>query len=444
MSAVSVNSLLINQSLLTTSGQLLYIDGSPISASGGLTTGVADARYLSKTTGDGLIVAANSTTQIIEPFQVYCSFITGSPEILFKQSGLLPGGISLNTDYADSDHNLMVLGLNLRMNDHGIVPIVNGESAWGFLVERNYYNGETVQHEAYLTDRGSNRPWFTAYSEAVTASVVSIGVVSGISGVVTIQNPQANNFLRSGLRFKFTALGNPSGISVNTFYKVDQIYSPTTFSVKNAYIAGGVTGSSTTGTMRRGGWGSTSIKVPTVIAGFEYDSLDIVNSCLLQVANYVSAKETIVRVDNYDNQQCLIDFNFGKWRVGTDQNGGSINNFYIRNGTTADAPFQINASSRVAIGYTYALEGYTPHNTTGTLDVNGLICASSFSGVSGISSKTSKNYAILASALPSASETGLRAFVSNASGTLVWGNILTGGGSNPSPVWADGVNWRIG
>lgn len=443
MAPFNVDSLLIGSSLVTATGNSLYINGSGVSG-GGITTGITDARYLFKTSGDGLIVAANSTTQIVEPFQVYCSAITGSPEILFKQSGLLPGGVSFNTDYADSDHNLMVLGTNLRMNDHGIVPIINGENAWGFVVERNYYNGETVQHESYLTDRASSRPFFIAHSEAATADVVSIGVVSGVSGVVTIQNAQANNYLRSGLRFKFTALGSPSVVAANTFYKVDRIYSPTTFSIKNASTSIGITGSATTGTMKRGGWGSISMKVPTVIAGFEYDSADIASSCLLQIANYVSSKQTLVRIDNYDNQQCLIDFNFNKWRLGTDQNGGAINNFYIMNGLTQDPVFQINASSKVAIGYTYAQEGYTPHNTTGTLDVNGLICAGSFSGISGISCQTLKNYPVATSLLPSASGTGLRAFVTDASGTLSWGNILTGGGSSRSPVWADGVNWRIG
>lgn len=45
--------------------------------------------------------------------------------------------------------------------------------------------------------------------------------------------------------------------------------------------------------------------------------------------------------------------------------------------------------------------------------------------------------------LPSADTLGLKAFITDAN-TLTYGSIVSGGGANNTPVFADGTNWRIG
>jgi hypothetical protein len=52
----------------------------------------------------------------------------------------------------------------------------------------------------------------------------------------------------------------------------------------------------------------------------------------------------------------------------------------------------------------------------------------------------------IVSTLPSINPAGQQSFVSDSTATLAagLGNIVAGGGSNFTPVYSDGTNWRIG
>lgn len=53
-------------------------------------------------------------------------------------------------------------------------------------------------------------------------------------------------------------------------------------------------------------------------------------------------------------------------------------------------------------------------------------------------------YTVATLPAPSATLKGARAFVSDLSNALTFGNSPVGGGTQAAPVWCDGVNWRIG
>jgi hypothetical protein len=295
-----------------------------------------------------------------------------APSIVFQNATIASSfGLGLSTDFGDAKHDFFIMGMNMKATPTGYSILSDRKSAWGLALERDYFNGETVQHEAYFFDGGSFRPFLFGYSQAANADVVSI-----VDGTVTIANSQVDDFLIPGLRFQFPALTGNSGVEANTFYKVKTVLSPTTFTFMDSWGGPAINATATGGVMKRGGWGNAGYAVPLVVNCFNYDGRDTPASTAFQVTNSKVGSETLVRFDNEVGSRVALHFN-QKWRLGTDLAGTDAGGFYLMNlnGGLNDSVIQVDSSSRVAIGYKRSEDGYVPHTNTGTLDVNGVIVA---------------------------------------------------------------------
>jgi len=107
-----------------------------------------------------------------------------APNVIFRNATTTASfGMGLSTDDLDNGHDFFFMGINMRAGPISYSILSPQESAWGLALERDYFNGETVQHEAYFLDGGNARPFVLGYSQASTANVVSI-----IDGTVTISS----------------------------------------------------------------------------------------------------------------------------------------------------------------------------------------------------------------------------------------------------------------
>jgi hypothetical protein len=339
------------------------------------TTGTLDVSNAAVLGFDKISLAgANTWTgpQTFKDITIASTPLNLPPNIIF-QNATSGGafGLGLATDGADLGHDYFTMGINMKASPSGYQVIMPNESAWGLILERDYFNGETFQHEAYFTDGGAFRPFLFGYSQALNANVVSI-----VNGTVTIANADVNDFIMAGLRFQFPTLTGNTGVEANTFYKVKTVLSPTTFTFMDSWGGDAIIANATGGVMKRGGWGNAGYGVPLVVNCFNYDGRDTEAGTAFQVANSKVGSETLVRFDNFVGGRIGVHFN-QKWRLGTDLANTNGADFYIMNlnGEVNDAVIQVDSSSRVAIGYKRSEDGYVPHTNTGTLDVNGVIVA---------------------------------------------------------------------
>ncbi len=370
LSAASLSSGTLSDTVL--SANVPRIDAATNTFTGILkSTGTFDATNATVLGFDKISRSAANTWTGTQTF-ASLTIAAESPNILFQNTTSAGScGLGLSTDVLDPGHDHFIMGPNMRAVPTGYAPIIPSESAWGLHLERDFFNGETFQHEAYFTDGSSVRPFLFGYSQSATANVVSI-----VNGEVTISGAEVNDYLIPGLRFQFTNLTGAANVSANTFYQVHAVLSPTKFTFRPRYSGAPINATASGGTMKRGGWGSAGFTVPMNVITDNYDSGDTTDGTAFQVANIRPGSATLVRIDNYVGTQSVLQID-QKWRLGTDLDGTNAGNFFLMNLNDGlnDSVIQVDSVSRVAIGFKRSEDGYTPHTNTGTLDVNGVIVA---------------------------------------------------------------------
>jgi len=230
------------------------------------------------------------------PAFVTASTVTGTQptQLLTENVGGHSAAISFTANPDDPAWRYLILGNNLKATpSQGFAPIENGP-AWGFALENNFTNGQGFSnHEFYLMDGASNRPFALNWAQPEGGD--EVGIVTGIvGGLVTCTH---HHFLSLGKQFQFTTLNGASGLSTGTDYFVLTTPSPTTFTFSPARGGSAETGSATSGVWRRGGHGLGYYHVPLLVQAGDYRDAPY-GQATLTVKNARASTPTMLLLDN--------------------------------------------------------------------------------------------------------------------------------------------------
>ncbi|MCE9608913.1 MAG: hypothetical protein K8R23_01670 [Chthoniobacter sp.] len=170
--------------------------------------------------------------------------------------------VALASYQDDPAHSLLSLGINLTSSPSGTTTIQSG-LAWGLALENNFTNAQGgSNHEFYLMDGGSHRPFGVNWSQPVS------GNVSIVAGNVSCPSPHG---LTAGQQFQFSSLVGASGVSPGTDYFVlPGGLTATQFTFSTSQGGSANDGSATSGTWQRGGHGSAYFGVPALVSVSDY------------------------------------------------------------------------------------------------------------------------------------------------------------------------------
>jgi hypothetical protein len=253
-------------------------------------------------------------------------------------------------------------------------------SGWGYVLERDFFTGTVVQHEAYLATEASERPFILSFSPSKIGAITSI-----TSGAVVLAASPVNNYLVEGMRFVFPTLtGTVTGLTANTFYWVKTITDDTHFTFSETQGGAQSGGSATTGgTMERGNFGSLGYQVPVSITVGNYNTPDALAGFAFEVRNTKDGAGLLFGGNDMGSDQVSFSYLFNaveKWRTSAFPAFWGIHNLNFGGG--GHFPFQIANNDRISIGYN------AEHTPVSALDVNGTVTATAFSGSVAAASET--------------------------------------------------------
>lgn len=285
--------------------------------------------------------------------------------------GVVLGSLGTEVFTDAPDHESLFIGLNIKADPSGYVPINSTKTAWGLGFETNFYDSANkfAQQEFYITDGGSKRALNVG-----TAQIVS-GSISIVAGVVTISEISVSLLasIKAGMRFMVSGLTGASGISAATYYYIIAITGNTcTFDD----VAGGstpVNATLTSGTMTIGGCSTVGMTCPVTIncsaTISDADALTVMDhpagngvAYLLIRGSVPSKPPSIYLINDLDAAVGTYieygDLVNGSWRTGKGTGVGAAGletTFSFCELNSGPKPwFQINTGGKVAVGYNAA------------------------------------------------------------------------------------------
>ncbi len=228
----------------------LALLGGADAAAGRMALGVPSADSPAFTTGSTLTGA--------QPGQFFTENVGGHS-----------ASVSLVANPDDPAHRFLMVGNNVKASTapgFAFAPIEGGAGnlGWGFGLENNFTTaGGFSQHEFYLMDSGSARPFQLGWAQQEGGIVTNI-----VAGVVTCGHSHG---LVAGKQFQFPTLVGAGGVSTLTDYFVSASgLTDTQFRFSATYGGTENDGNAASGTWQRGGYGVSLLLVPTYIIVGDY------------------------------------------------------------------------------------------------------------------------------------------------------------------------------